>query len=144
MHNATAATAVERSPAPGVLRLPGLVVIAFLVGALTSFAWSWIPSLWTDEAATISAASRPLDRLLAMAQTIDAVHATYYALMHLWLQVVPTEALWLRLPSAVVTGATTAGLLLVGRRLGGARTGVLASPYCRVRPGWGRRHGPTR
>lgn len=134
MRNASAATAVERSAAPVVLRLPGLVVIAFLVGALASFAWSWTPSLWTDEAATISAASRSFDELLAMAQTIDAVHATYYGLMHLWLQVVPADAVWLRLPSAVVTGATTAGLLLVGRRLGGTRTGLLAATVFALLP----------
>ncbi|MET0694739.1 MAG: glycosyltransferase family 39 protein [Propionibacteriaceae bacterium] len=97
-------------------------VTLFVVGFGCSFVLSWRPSLWTDEAATISAATRTLPQLVAMARNIDAVHATYYAFMHGWLLVFPAEALWLRLPSGVAVGLTavltyTLGLRLTGRRV---------------------------
>ena len=129
MSGVRVAHAVERARATVEAARPSRVVllVAFLVGSLVCGAWSWQPSLWTDEAATISAATRSIGELLAMAQTIDAVHSTYYAGMHLWLQIVPVSAFWLRLPSAVAGGLTTAGVLLIGQRLGGRRLGVLAA-----------------
>jgi mannosyltransferase len=89
----------------------------FLVGFGVSLLGSWRPSLWTDEAATISAAGRSLPQLLAMAGTIDAVHATYYAFMHGWLSVFPATELWLRLPSGLAVGLTTVGVWLVASRI---------------------------
>ena len=47
------------------------------------------PSLWFDEAATISAATRSVPELWQMVHNIDAVHGPYYLLMHGWYVVFP-------------------------------------------------------
>lgn len=92
------------------------------------------PSLWTDEAATISAASRSWPELWAMAHQVDAVHSAYYAFMHLWLAVLPPEQTLLRLPSAVATGLTALVLLWLGRRLADPLTAVLGAGVFVVLP----------
>ncbi|HYB82902.1 MAG TPA: hypothetical protein VED43_14925, partial [Mycobacterium sp.] len=56
-----------------------------VVAAVISGAWASRPSLWFDEAATISAsASRTLPELWRLLSHIDAVHGLYYLLMHGW------------------------------------------------------------
>src|SRR6185312_5693405 len=45
---------------------------------------SWIPSLWGDEAASVLSAERPLPSLFRMLGHVDAVHGTYYFLLHFW------------------------------------------------------------
>ena len=92
------------------------------------------PSLWTDEAASISAASRSWPELWAMAHQVDAVHTTYYAFMHLWLAVLPPGQTLLRLPSAVATGLTALVLLWLGRRLADPLTALLAAGVFVVLP----------
>lgn len=82
------------------------------------------PSLWTDEAATVSAATRPLPELLRMAGTIDAVHTTYYLLVHGWVAVLGTSELALRSLSALAVGVAAAGTYVLGARLGGTRWAV--------------------
>lgn len=62
-----------------------------------------------------------------MAQHIDAVHATYYLVMHGWTGVFGTTALSLRLPSALAVGVATAGVFLLARRLAGRRIGLWAA-----------------
>ena len=101
--------------------------------AAVSLAWSWQPSLWTDEAATIGAAARPLPELWRMLGTVDAVHGLYYLGMHVWLavagQVRPGPDL--RLPSAVAVGLTAAALVVLVRRLGGSeRLAVRRAAWC--------------
>ncbi|HEY5822675.1 MAG TPA: glycosyltransferase family 39 protein [Propionibacteriaceae bacterium] len=103
------------------------VVGAGLLGLVVCLPFSWRPSLWTDEAATISAATRSLPELYAMAHNIDAVHAVYYAFMHAWLLVVPPEAFLLRLPSAVAVALAAAGVYLIAARLAGSRTAAAAA-----------------
>lgn len=99
-------------------------VIVALAALVVSLAWSWKPSVWTDEGATIAATSRSLTELVALITKIDAVHATYYALMHGWFEVVPVNVWTLRAPSAVAV-ALTAGLLVeLVRRLGSLRLAV--------------------
>lgn len=79
------------------------------------------PSLWYDEAATLSAASRPLPELWSMVHNIDAVHGLYYLLMHCWLAILPpgvhpTE-LVLRLPSTAAVGIAAAGIVVLAKQL---------------------------
>jgi mannosyltransferase len=75
------------------------------------------PSLWYDEAATISAASRPVSQLWAMVHNIDAVHGLYYLLMHGWLAILPPTELVLRLPSTLAVGLAAAGVVVLGKQL---------------------------
>lgn len=57
------------------------------------------PSLWFDEAATISAAThRSLPELWRLLTHIDAVHGLYYLFMHGWFAVFPATEFWSRLP----------------------------------------------
>ena len=84
------------------------------------------PSLWFDEAATISAASRPVGELWRMAANIDAVHGLYYLLMHGWLTVFPATEFGCRLSSAVAVGIAAAGVVVLGRQLSTRAVGLAA------------------
>ncbi len=90
-----------------------------LAGTAVALVGSSTVSLWTDEAATISAATRSLPELWALVQRIDAVHAAYYLVMHLWTSVAGISPFALRLPSAVAVGASVVGvhrlLVVLGR-----------------------------
>lgn len=92
--------------------------LAGLLGAVVVAIGSWVPALWTDEAATISASTRSLPELWRMAHTIDAVHSTYYLLMHGWIAVAGQSELALRAPSAIAVGVATTGVYLLAVRLG--------------------------
>ncbi len=101
---------LRRGPRDALL-LPLVGLLATAVVALGS----WRPSLWTDEAATLSAAQRSRRDLWRMLQHLDAVHGLYYAAMHVWTQVAGTSPLALRLPSAVAVGACAVGVLVLTR-----------------------------
>ncbi|MCU1513328.1 MAG: hypothetical protein JWO10_418, partial [Microbacteriaceae bacterium] len=100
--------------------------IVGLFGFLISAAGSWIPSVWYDEAATITSASRSWTELWREIQHVDAVHAAYYSLMHVVFWVFGYSPLTLRLPSAVAVGVTAALIVVLVRRLADARTAVIA------------------
>ncbi|GAB3453319.1 hypothetical protein AB1207_02010 [Kineococcus endophyticus] len=122
--------ALRRGPRDAVL-LPLVGLLATVVVALGS----WRPSLWTDEAATLSAAQRSPADLWRMLQHLDAVHGLYYAAMHVWTQVAGTSPLALRLPSAVAVGAGAVGVLVLTRRLtGSSSTALLAATVCTLLP----------
>lgn len=59
------------------------------------------PSVWSDEAATISAANRGLGSFVELILTVDAVHALYYLLMMPWIDMFGTSPLSIRTPSAI-------------------------------------------
>ncbi len=106
------ATAVRARPASGRDPLTWLVgFFGFLVAALGS----WVPSIWTDEAATISGATRSWAELDALTRNIDAVHLGYYALMKPWFELVGVNAVTLRLPSAIFAGLTGVLVVLLAR-----------------------------
>lgn len=111
--------------------------LAFISAAL---AWllavmgSWNASLWTDEAATISAARRSLPELWAMVQNIDAVHGLYYLFMHFWVGLFGESAFWLRMPSAMAVAAAAAGVFLLARNLGGPGLGMTSAAVFSVLP----------
>jgi len=112
------------------LRRPTLgpaVVGAF--GFLVAVIGSWVPSVWYDEAATVTSATRSWAALGREVQSVDLVHATYYALMHCWFAVVGYSPFALRFPSAVAVALTAALIVLLGRRLAGDRVGVLAGVF---------------
>ena len=106
------------------------VRVPLLLGlTATSFSLlgSWNASLWTDEAVTVSAASRSWASLGQLLGSVDAVHGAYYAVMHLWGGLFGLSPLMLRLPSALAVGAAAAGMYFLGRRLTGPRAGVAAA-----------------
>ncbi|MCJ8505913.1 hypothetical protein MRU69_13790 [Kocuria flava] len=70
------------------------------------------PPVWTDEAATISAADRGVSAFVDLVSTIDIVHGLYYLLMMPWIDVFGSSPLSIRTPSALVL---TAGAFIAVR-----------------------------
>jgi mannosyltransferase len=97
-----------------------------VIGVIVSAAFSWVPSLWYDEGATVASAQRTWAQLWAEVHHVDAVHALYYALMHAWFAVVGYTPFTLRFPSALAIGVAAALVVALGRRLGGKRVGIVA------------------
>lgn len=112
-------------------------VAPVLVGAgaaAVSAAGYWNPSLWTDEAATISGSTRTLPELWALVHNIDAVHGLYYLAMHFWIDVLGASPLSVRLPSVLAVGIGAAGVVVLGRLVSTPRTALLAGVVYAVLP----------
>ena len=84
------------------------------------------PSLWRDEAATISGSQRPVSAIAAMVQHEDAVHGPYYLLMHLVIAAGGISATALRLPSLIAMCLAVGLTAALGRRL--AEASGMAAP----------------
>ena len=86
--------------------------------AVVSAAGAAHPSLWFDEAATISAsANRSLTELWRLLDNIDAVHGLYYFVMHGWFAIFPVTEFWSRLSSCLAVGVAAAGVVVLGKQL---------------------------
>ena len=86
--------------------------------AVVSGAGAAHPSLWIDEAATISAsANRSLTELWRLLDNIDAVHGLYYFVMHGWFAIFPVTEFWSRLSSCLAVGVAAAGVVVLGKQL---------------------------
>ena len=92
------------------------------------------PSFWYDEAATISAATRPVPALWRMLANIDAVHGLYYLVMHGWFMVFGTTEFFSRLSSALAVGVAAAGVVVLGRQLSTRPIAVTAGLLFAVLP----------
>lgn len=84
-------------------------------------------TLWIDEFATVTASRRSWADLHALIGQIDLVHATYYAGMHVWFDVVGYSPFTLRFPSAVAIAVATGLVVLLTCRLFSNRTAALAA-----------------
>jgi mannosyltransferase len=124
-------TTLLRAPsAPPVARLrsarrltPAAVgLVAFLLSEIGN----WIPSLWYDEAATVTSATRSWPQLLQEVQNIDAVHLAYYSLMHVVFSLFGYSPFTLRLPSAIAVGLTAALIVVLVRKIADARLALIA------------------
>ncbi|MFF1566678.1 glycosyltransferase family 39 protein [Streptomyces sp. NPDC058293] len=82
------------------------------------------PQLGTDELVTSDVGRRSMGQTLAMLHNVDAVHATYYVLMHGWMAVFGDSETAMRMPSALAMSGTAALVALIGRRLFGPRAGM--------------------
>ncbi len=116
--------AVPNGVRVAVVRTPELTVGA--LGVLVAAAFAWVPSLWYDEAATVTSAQRTWPQLWAELHNVDAVHGLYYALMHGWFWLVGYTPFTLRFPSALAIGVAAGLVVALGRRLGGRRFGIAA------------------
>lgn len=113
-----------RTAVSAAVRTPELTVGA--LGVIVAAAFSWVPSLWYDEAATVTSAQRSWGQLWAELHTVDAVHGLYYALVHAWFWLVGYTPFTLRLPSALAVGVAAGLVVALGRRIGGRRLGITA------------------
>lgn len=105
-------------------RFDALAVAAFAI--VLSAAGAARPSLWFDEAATISAATRSVSQLWELIGHIDAVHGLYYLGMHGWFAVFPATEFWSRFSSCLAVGGATAGVVVLGRQFGNRTLSVCA------------------
>nr|WP_206040231.1 glycosyltransferase family 39 protein [Rhodococcus sp. HNM0563] len=103
---------------------------AVFVGA----AFSWVPSFWWDEAATVSAANRPLGALLELHAQRDAVHGLHNLLLHWWFSLVGISEFTARIPGAVALGVGAAAITATGHKLGGARVAVASGVLFAITP----------
>lgn len=109
------------------------VAVAVFAVAVSA-AGSARPSLWFDEAATISAGTRTLPELWRLLGNIDAVHGLFYLLAHGWLTLFPATEFWLRLPSCLAVGAAAAGVVVLGRRFASRTVAVSAGVIFAILP----------
>lgn len=92
------------------------------------------PSLWFDEAATISASTRSVPELWRLIHNIDAVHGLYYLVMHGWFAIFPATEFWSRLSSGLAVGAAAAGVVVLGKQFSGRTVAVCAGILFAILP----------
>jgi mannosyltransferase len=118
-------------------RTRGFRAAAALIGLfafLVSVAWSWQPSYWGDEAASVMSAERSLSSLFRMLGHVDAVHGAYYVFLHVWIEVFGASELSTRMPSALAIGAAAAGTAVLSHILVNARVAGIAGLVFAVLP----------
>ena len=92
-------------------------VASGLAAGGVSLAGAWRPSVWYDEAATLSAVHRPWWSLWAMVHHVDVVHLLYYSLLRCWVVLFGSSAFAIRAMSAVILGVTCVLAVQVCREL---------------------------
>lgn len=93
------------------------------------------PSAWTDEIVTIDVARRSWPQLRELLGQVDAVHGLHYLLMYLVGQANGgLNEFTARVPSAMAVAVAVAGLVWLGRMLGGPRLGLGAGLLLAVLP----------
>jgi mannosyltransferase len=112
----------------GTGRPPGwlVVVVPALAELIVGGYRIGSPSLWRDEAATISGSQRPVSAIAAMVQREDAVHGPYYLLMHVVIAAGGISATALRLPSLIAMCLAVGVTAALARRL--AQAAGMAAP----------------
>ncbi len=108
--------------------------IVAVFAAVVSAAGAARPSLWFDEAATISASERSVPELWRLLNNIDAVHGLYYLVMHGWYAIFPATEFWSRLSSCLAVGVAAAGVVVVGKQLSTRTIAVCAGVVFAILP----------
>ncbi|MCQ0008451.1 hypothetical protein [Actinomadura madurae] len=130
----------RRLAGPGMPLVPAAVTLAVALAGIGT------PSLWLDEAATISMTTRSYGDMLRVFPHLDLVHALYYLVMKPWVAVFGTGETAMRLPSALAMAAAAAGVAVLGGAAPGPRPGSppgWCGPPARRPAGGRRRRGPT-
>jgi mannosyltransferase len=83
-------------------------------------------TVWYDETATITSASRTFGQLLFESTHVDAVHTLYYAIMHVVFAVFGYSPFALRTPSAIAIGLAAAVTVILARQFGDPRRALFA------------------
>jgi mannosyltransferase len=111
-----------------MMALPPVATFVIMLWGITG------ASYWRDEAATMSAAQRPLGNLLRTLGNIDAVHGAYYLIIWVMVHLGGAGELVTRLPSAVAMAAAAAAVAAIGRRLISPRAGLASGLVFAVLP----------
>jgi len=109
-----------------VWRLAPALLLGGLAGGVGSVHLG-VAGAWRDEAATRAAATRSLADLWRLVQTVDIVHALYYAMVHGWIALAGDSYLALRALSVLGVAVATALVLLLGSHLAGLVPGTIAA-----------------
>ena len=96
-----------------------------LLGLAISLIGIWVPSVWYDEAATITAATRSWPELWAMTGNVDAVHAVYYFVIHALVDIFGYSPVLVRLPSAIAVGVAASLTVVLARKFTSTRVAAL-------------------
>jgi mannosyltransferase len=111
-----------------MMALPPAVTFVIMLWDITG------ASYWRDEAATMSAAQRPLGNLLQTLGNIDAVHGAYYLLIWVVVRLGGPGELVTRFPSALAMAGAAAAVAALGRRLISPRAGLASGLVFAVLP----------
>jgi mannosyltransferase len=115
--------------------LPALIALApAAVTAAVGLRGLGDREMWEDEYATWHASTLSLTQLGALLRHIDLVHAAYYLIIHVWVQLAGSSPFVLRLPSMFAMSICAACVALVGRRLATAPVGFVAGLIFAVVP----------
>ncbi len=90
-------------------------------------------SLWFDEAGEYWVATAPLSQLAHFVSVGSGDPPLFSFLLHFWMKVANGEA-WLRMLSVIASVAGVAGVMVLGRRLGGFATAIAAGVLAAVNP----------
>src|ERR1700683_1425035 len=105
----SAAGKAAASAWPRRLRVWPVVVVPAVAELIAGGFRIGVPSLWRDKAATISGSQRPLGAILDLTLHQDAVHGTYYLLIHAVIAAGGISATTLRLASLVAVALGAGG-----------------------------------
>ena len=84
------------------------------------------PELWRDELASWSFASRPVSSMIAAARNTGATQLAYYLLLHFWMAAFGDSIDAMRTLSVLTMAGAAVCVALLGRRLAGARAGLIS------------------
>ncbi|GAA4190251.1 hypothetical protein GCM10022288_19250 [Gryllotalpicola kribbensis] len=105
------------------------------LAALVAFAFSWVPSYWADEVATVRAARLPPAELLEFTtRYVDAGHTVYYIALHYWSALFGFSEAATRGFSALGVGVAVALTALIGQRLARPRLALAAGALLALMP----------
>jgi mannosyltransferase len=132
----TALAAAPTRPGVGPARRARAAALGVAALAATiSLIGAGVPSLWGDEVVSIMSARRSWGSLADALGTIDAVHGVYYAILHLWVSLVGSDAVAVRALSALAVAVAAGGMVPLVRALGGGlRPAVVAGLALAILP----------
>lgn len=81
-------------------------------------------SLWWDELTSYEIATRSVSQIWRTVHHVDAVHATYYILLHFWISAFGKSILVIRLPGILAMTGAAACTALTAKRLFGKTIGL--------------------
>lgn len=112
-----------------------VALVAGACMAALSLCWSWGPSYWFDEAASLSAVRRPWSSLWELVHHIDAVHFVYYSTLRGWTTVFGTSAFATRALSALLLGLCSVFAVLIAHELFSRRVAAWTGAIMLMLPG---------
>ncbi len=117
------------SPTTLLMTLTLIVLLAFAVRAYRLDA----QSIWYDEGNSIALAQRDIATIIRSAAS-DIHPPLYYIVLHIWVQLLGVSVAAVRLLSVILGTLTVIVTYLIGRRLMGERTGLLAAFLAALSP----------